>query len=171
MIKIIEIYTDGSAGPTNPGPGGFGVIVVQKNKVKDEILQTISYREIGDTTNNRMEMKAILWAMENYGMDTENSDDFVFQEIPIVYSDSSYAVNTFTDWIFNWERRGWKKANNQEPDNMDLLKQYLEMYYQGIRIDLRKVKGHAGNLYNEMADKLATGLYKPDDVKRGRKLF
>lgn len=151
MIKIVKIYTDGSAGPTNPGPGGFGVVVVEN----DEVIDVFQYTEIGDTTNNRMEMKAILWAMENYGKIEKQ-----FLDIPMVYSDSSYAVNTFNDWIFSWERRGWKKANNQEPENMDLLKQYFEMYNKGIRIHLQKVKGHAGNKYNEMADKMAGGKVK-----------
>ena len=154
MRKIIYIYTDGSAGPTNPGPGGFGVVVVNK---QNEIIKVYSEKE-DNTTNNRMEMKAILYAYHNYGVDI--TDGSFFHEVPIVYSDSSYCVNTFTNWIFGWREKGWKKANNQTPENMDLLQEFIELYDSGLRIDLKKIKGHAGHEYNELADKLASGKIK-----------
>lgn len=154
MRKIIQIYTDGSAGPTNPGPGGFGVVVV----FDDEHIETYAERE-NETTNNRMEMKAILYAYRKYGTSISN-DSFLHSNIPIVYSDSSYCVNTFTNWIFGWKDKGWRKANNQTPENMDLLQEFMELYDSGLRIDLRKIKGHAGHKYNEMADKLASGKIK-----------
>ena len=157
MSKILEIYTDGSAGPTNPGPGGFGVIAVQPNEVKDKIILVHSERHT-ETTNNRMEMMAILYAYEKFGINI-NSDNFVAEK-PKIYSDSSYVVNTFNDWIFDWVRRGWKKANNQTPENMDLLLKFIDLYESGLRMDLIKIKGHAGNKYNEMADLLAKGKVK-----------
>ena len=105
-----------------------------------------------------MEMMAILYAYENYGVNIYSNEFLI--ENPKVYSDSSYAVNTFNEWIFGWERRGWKKANNQTPENMDLLLKFMDLYNSGLRIDLIKVKGHAGNKYNEMADLLAKGKVK-----------
>ena len=157
MIKILEIYTDGSAGPTNPGPGGFGIIVIQPNKVEDKIIQTYSERTT-ETTNNRMEMTAILWAYKNYGVNINTNEFFI--EIPKVYSDSSYAVNTFNDWIFKWRANDWKKSNNKTPENMDLLKKFIDLYDQGLRIDLLKIKGHNGHKYNEIVDKMAKGQIK-----------
>ena len=145
MRKIIEIYTDGSAGPTNPGPGGFGVVIVE-----DDVLSGIYAEEFEQTTNNRMEMQAILYAYKNYGV-----EQGVGTKYPVVYSDSSYCVNTFNDWIFGLRTRGLKKANNQTPENMDLLLEFMELFDKGLRIDLRKIKGHAGHKYNELADKLA----------------
>lgn len=76
---------------------------------------------------------------------------------PIVYSDSAYCVNTFNTWMFSWVNSGWYKANKQQPENLDLIQAYYELWLKGHRIDLRKVKGHAGNKWNELADQLATG--------------
>ena len=73
--------------------------------------------------------------------------------------------------MFKWAENGWRKSNKQTPENLEIIQAYFDWYQKGYRIDLRKIKGHDGNYWNEMADKLATGLYKPDDVKRGRKLF
>lgn len=170
VSKIIEIYTDGSAGPTNPGPGAFGVVVVDKRKddEQDNIINVYQYVEDGDTTNNRMEMKAIIWALKHYGVKLSDS---IFTIPPTVYSDSSYAVNTFTDWIFGWRNKGWRKANNQEPENMDLLKEFIDLYDDGLRIDLRKVKGHAGNKYNEIADKIASRKVKYSVEINGKEIW
>jgi ribonuclease HI len=100
-----------------------------------------------NTTNNREEMKAIMWVMCKYG-----------RENPIICSDSNYCVQTFNEWIFNWQRNGWIKASDKKPpENLDILKDYMYLYDLGFRVNLKKVKGHAGNKWNELADKLATG--------------
>ena len=83
---------------------------------------------------------------------------------PIVYSDSNYCVQTFTNWMFGWARNGWIKSDKKIPENLDLIKQYYDLYNKGYRIDLRKVKGHAGEEGNEIADALATGRLTPTDV-------
>lgn len=77
---------------------------------------------------------------------------------PIVYSDSSYAINTFNSWMFNWKLNGWLKSNNQIPENLELIQAYYDLWEQGYRIDLRKVKGHCNIEGNELADKLARNL-------------
>lgn len=140
----MEIYTDGSCSG-NPGPGGYGVVVVEDGKVVDTYAQ-----QAEQTTNNREELKAILYVMLRYGRRPP-------QEPVVVYSDSAYCVNTLTSWMFNWAEKGWKKSDKKTPENLDIISRYYEWYQRGYRIDLRKVKGHAGNLYNEMADALATG--------------
>ena len=146
------IYTDGSSHP-NPGPGGFGVVVLDNN---ENLVYTYS-KQCADTTNNREELKAILYAFLNHGVKLDDWN----MDVPIVYSDSNYCVQTFNDWMFNWARNGWIKSDKKTPENLDLIQAYYEWYQKGYRIDLRKVKGHAGHKWNEMADGLATGKVQP----------
>lgn len=104
------IYTDGSAKP-NPGPGGFGVIVLDNDKNLIDIHQ----EEFEYTTNNEMELKAILYAMLKYG---KNKEEFL---VPVVYSDSSYSVNVYNDWMFKWANNNWLKSDNKIPENLKLI--------------------------------------------------
>ena len=140
-------YTDGSANP-NPGPGGFGVVVLDDN----ENLITTCSEQYDYTTNNKMELSAILWAFLKYSEPKGDGENAL-----IVYSDSAYCVNTLTNWMFSWEKNNWKKADNKTPENLDLIKPFFKHLQDGFFIDLRKVKGHANNKWNEMADRLATG--------------
>ena len=157
------IYTDGSclANGQAHNEGGFGVAVFDNDG--ETLLTAYSARE-KNTTNNRMEIKAILYALKNYGKKVEY-DDFI-KDIPIVYSDSNYCVQTFTNWMFGWQRRGWIKSDKKVPENLDLIKQYFDLYKEGYRIDLRKVKGHAGEIGNELADQLATNYISPEEAMR-----
>lgn len=140
-------YTDGSC-QGNPGPGGFGVVVLDDN----ENLITYHSERNENTTNNREELKAILWAFLKYGKTA------AVDKNPLkVYSDSAYCVNTFTNWMFSWEKRGWLKSDNQTPENLDLIIPFFKHLQNGNQIEIYKVKGHANNKWNEMADKLATG--------------
>ena len=147
-------YTDGSAHP-NPGPGGYGIVGVENDAVS--FVRSRQYK--GPVTNNEMELKAILYIMLNYG---EKCDDW--GQPPIVYSDSAYCVNTFNEWMFNWARNGWIKSNKKVPENLDLIQAYYDLYKQGFRIDLRKIKGHAGHEWNELADQLATGYISEEEA-------
>ena len=146
------IYTDGSSHP-NPGPGGFGVVVLDNN---ENLVYTYS-KQSADTTNNREELKAILYAFLNHGVKLNDWN----MDVPIVYSDSNYCVQTFNDWMFNWARNGWIKSDKKVPENLDLIQAYYDWYQKGYRIELRKIKGHAGHQWNDMADGLATGKIKP----------
>ena len=144
------IYTDGACSG-NPGPGGFGVAVYEDDKT----LYTTYSQYSENTTNNREEIKAILYVMKNYGCGTVR---------PLVYSDSAYCVNMFNEWIFLWEHNNWKRSKNQEILNLDLIKEYWDLYQKGYRIDLRKIKGHNGDKGNELADALATGRIKGNNI-------
>ena len=147
---MITLYVDGACSKNGRegAHGGFGVVVVEDDNIID------AYQEFSDdTTNNREEMKAILWALNKYG-----SLGF---EVPVVYSDSAYSVNTFNNWMFSWKRNGWVKSDRKTPENLDLVKEY---YNSLKKIDLRYIKGHVGHKYNEIADKLATGKMKMEDV-------
>ena len=150
----MTFYTDGSAHP-NPGPGGYGIVGIEDEKVI--FVRSQQYKD--PVTNNEMELKAILYVMLNYG---EKCDDW--GQPPIVYSDSAYCVNTFNEWMFNWARRGWIKSDKQKPENLDLIQAYYDWYKEGYRIDLRKIKGHNGHEWNELADQLATGYISEEEA-------
>lgn len=151
------IYTDGACSGNGKAQnnGGFGVIVIENDKVINAYG-----KKSENTTNNREELKAILWAMLQYGQKTQGEWDL----IPIVYSDSAYCVNTFNEWMFNWAKKGWIKSDKKIPENLDLIQAYYDWFNKGYKIDLRKVKGHAGNQWNELADKLATGAMTAEEV-------
>lgn len=139
------IYTDGACSKNGSADavGGFGVVVLDDN---ENLITSYHKQNIG-TTNNREELRAILWSMINYGNR--------FLTPPIVYSDSAYAVNSFNNWMFSWQKNDWFKSNGEMPENLDLIKAYYDLWLKGYRIDLRKCVGHAGNKWNEMADRLA----------------
>lgn len=151
------IYTDGSAHP-NPGPGGFGVVVLDN----DENLITCYTEQSPQTTNNREELKAILYAMKHYGL-----DGMVFPSNTIV-TDSSYSMNTLTNWMFSWERNGWIKSDKKVPENLDIIKEYYDYVKQGYKVEFKLIRGHKGNIWNELADSLATGKITPEE---GMKLY
>lgn len=155
---MITIYTDGSTlkNGSKGAIGGFGVVVVEDDKV----IAAYSERTEG-TTNNREEMKAIIYALENYGA---ANGEFI---MPIVYSDSMYCVNSFTNWIKGWKANGWVRAGGKKLENLDLIKTYdMLTSRDGRKIDLRYVKGHAGEIYNEIADALATGRMSVEEVMK-----
>ena len=83
------------------------------------------------------------------------------EPFPQVYTDSAYAYNVFTTWMFTWAKNEWKKSNKKQPENLELIKFYYRHWQKGYRINLNLIRGHAGNKWNELADKIATGKIKP----------
>lgn len=159
------IYTDGSAkkNGSKDSKGGFSVIVLESQDGVEETATVVDIKQEKEdgTTNNRMEMKAILWALEHYGDEEHRGNGFL---IPTVYSDSMYCVNTFTTWMNGWKANGWKRAGNKPVENLDLVQRYDELLEEGKKIDLRHCRGHAGNIWNELADQLATGKITVSEV-------
>lgn len=151
----MKIYTDGSAHP-NPGPGGFGVVVFDD---EDNYLKSLS-EQVPYTTNNEMELKAILFALKIFG--AQANQDFI--QPPTVYTDSAYAYNIYTNWMYNWAKNDWLKADGKKPENLEIIKDYFNESKNKI-IDLRKIAGHSNILGNELADKLATGKLYPADLQ------
>ena len=143
-------YTDGSAtgNGTENSIGGFGIVEVDEN---DNILWEYQENDLKQETNNSMELTAILQALKHIEIEE------IFFMKPIIYSDSAYCVNLINDWMYSWERNGWKRPKNQKVKNLDLIKQIFEL---ADLAEIRKVKGHSDNKWNEYADKLATGVYK-----------
>ena len=109
---MIEIYTDGSCcgNGKETNVGGFGVVSMCGNLIKDKY--GCRYE---NTTNNRMEMEALLYALDL--SQTKYQNDKV-----IIYSDSAYCVNIFNNWIHSWARNGWTRAGNKTIENLDLVK-------------------------------------------------
>jgi ribonuclease HI len=143
-------YTDGSAtgNGTENSIGGFGIVEVDEN---GNILWEYQENNLKYETNNSMELTAILYALNHIEVEEAS-----FMK-PIIYSDSAYCVNLINDWMYSWERNGWKRPKNQEVKNLNLIKQIFEL---ADLAEIRKVKGHSSNKWNEYADKLATGVYK-----------
>jgi ribonuclease HI len=135
-MSKIKIYTDGSS-RGNPGPGGYGVVMKFNDKVK-ELSQGYIH-----TTNNRMELLAVIVALEAIKITKYDIE---------VYSDSKYVVDSINKgWVFNWE----KKTNFGGKKNEDLWRRYLNIH-NNFNININWVKGHAGHEENERCDVLAT---------------
>ena len=133
------IYTDGACSG-NPGPGGWGAVILNEDKNETNI----SGKE-KSTTNNRMELMAPIMALKKI---KESSKI-------IIYTDSTYLKNGITIWIENWKKNGWINANRKPVKNKDLWV-VLNKLTEKKLINWKWVKAHAGNRYNELADKLAT---------------
>jgi ribonuclease HI len=137
----INIYTDGACSG-NPGPGGWGVVIL-----KDEEVLKHSGSHI-DTTNNRMELLAVCKALEYL-----NS---IERQKANIYSDSAYVVNAINEcWIKKWKERGWKTSKDENVKNKDLWERIDKMLKILKDVRIIKVKGHNGDTFNEEADRLA----------------
>jgi len=139
MTDSVIIYTDGAC-RGNPGPGGWGVILCYKGTVKE------IYGGDPDTTNNRMELMAVIEALAALKRPCA----------VVLYLDSEYVRKGITEWIHGWKARGWRTAAKQPVKNVELW-QRLDALVSGAghRIDWRWVKGHSGDPGNEHADALA----------------
>ena len=141
--KIVTIYTDGACSG-NPGPGGWGAILIYGDHRKE-----LKGGE-AQTTNNRMELTAALRALD--ALNGPCSVD--------LHTDSNYLRGGITSWIMNWKKNGWKTANRKPVKNADL---WLDLDQARERHDIRWhwVKGHAGHPENERADELARSGMAP----------
>jgi ribonuclease HI len=133
------VFTDGSCSP-NPGAGGWGVAWL-----KDGQLHEQRYGKEDDTTNNRMEMLALIEAMKMLPGDAKIT----------VYSDSQLCVNTLNTWAVAWQRRGWKRKGGPIK-NLDLVQAGFELKQQRPGVTIEWIAAHSGHLGNELADSLAT---------------
>ncbi|MEI9904254.1 MAG: ribonuclease HI [Asticcacaulis sp.] len=133
----VTIYTDGAC-KGNPGPGGWGVILIAGDHEKE------LYGYEPQTTNNRMEMMAAISALEALKKPCDVT----------LYIDSKYVLQGMTEWIRGWKARGWKTADKKPVKNDDLWIR-LDAACQPHKIRWQWVKGHAGNELNERADQLA----------------
>ena len=141
---MIKIYTDGACSG-NPGPGGWGYVVVENGK---------SYSSNGSetqTTNNRMELTAAIKALESARKD----------ESLYLYTDSTYLQKGITEWIVNWKKNNWTTSSKKPVSNKDLWIKIDQLNHE-LDIEWKWVKAHQSDnsddtFYNNMADELATG--------------
>ncbi len=136
-MKKVILYTDGACSG-NPGPGGWGAVLIYGDHEKD-----LSGAQ-SDTTNNRMEMMAVIEGLRALKDSCEVA----------IYTDSTYVMKGITEWMAGWKARGWKTAAKKPVKNKDLWLE-LEAEVNRHTIDWNWVKGHAGDKYNERADVLA----------------
>lgn len=146
-MKKIDLYTDGACSG-NPGPGGWGAVLLYKGHEK----QISGYNR--DTTNNRMEMFAVIMGLKELKEGCEVT----------VYTDSAYVFNAFDkDWITDWISLGWRTKGKKDVANQDLWKMLLSVMAIH-KVNWVKVKGHSDNKYNNICDKLAVG-----EIEKARK--
>ena len=144
----VVIYTDGACSG-NPGPGGWGAILVWGEHTKE--LQGGE----AETTNNRMELLAAISALETLKRPMAIE----------LWTDSAYVKDGISSWIHGWKKRGWKTADKKPVKNEDLWKR-LDSARERHTIDWRWIKGHAGHAMNERADELARAGMAPFKAAR-----
>lgn len=139
------VFTDG-ASEGNPGPGGWGAVLVVDGQVIAEDHGHEPY-----TTNNRMELKAMIAGLEMLPADTPTN----------VYTDSQLIVNILTKWASGWKANGWKKKSPGPIANLELVQKAYELTRAKPHASIQWIKAHSGNRWNEYADSLATA-YRRD---------
>ncbi len=138
-MNQIVIYTDGAC-KGNPGPGGWGVLLRSGTSQKE------LYGGERSTTNNRMELMAVIQALEALKRPCAVT----------LYLDSQYVLKGITEWLPGWKAKGWRTASKQPVKNAELWKRLDELLLQGGHVvDWRWVRGHTGDAGNERADALA----------------
>ena len=135
--EAVEVYADGAC-RGNPGPGGWGVLLRQGGHERE------LHGGEGLTTNNRMELTAVIRALEALQPGATVR----------VYTDSQYVQKGISGWIHDWKRRGWRTADRKPVKNQDLWLR-LDELARGHAVQWHWVRGHAGHLENERADALA----------------
>lgn len=141
----VNIYTDGAARGNPDGPGGYGTILTYQD-AKGELHKKEISAGYKKTTNNRMELMAVIVGLEALTKPCTVN----------IYSDSKYVVDAFNQkWIDGWIKKGWKRGKNEEVKNIDLWKRLLKAK-EVHEVNFIWVKGHAGHEYNERCDYLAT---------------
>ena len=137
MSNVIEAFTDGAC-RGNPGPGGWGVLLRYNGHEKR------LFGGEAETTNNRMELMAVIKALESLNKQCKVK----------VTSDSQYVLKGINEWMDNWKKRGWKTAAKKPVKNVDLW-QRLDKARENHDVEWVWVKGHSGHIENEIADELA----------------
>lgn len=140
-----KIYTDGSC-KKNPGRGGWAFIILNE---QEEVINK-SFGSEAETTNQKMELKAVIESLKKIEKDEEVE----------VHSDSAYVVNCFLEgWMEDWKENGWKNSAKKSVANQELWKE-LDLLMQGKNVLFKKVKGHGNDKNNQLVDKLASDATK-----------
>ncbi len=141
-MKTLTMYTDG-ASRGNPGLGGWGAVIL----VDGYAMEVAGASK--KATNNQMELEAVISVLSDSGAKAHKGPI-------VVYSDSAYVVNGLTSWVYGWEKKGWITTAKTPVENKAMWQKALVLLKEyGKRLSIEKVKGHAGDLYNERCDELA----------------
>ena len=149
--NVIKIYTDGAA-RGNPGPAGWGVVVINGK----EIFEIGGRKD--HATNNQMELTAPIEALKylknniSHGVNVE------------IVSDSKYVILGITEWIFNWQKNNWRNAAKKPVLNRELWEE-LYKFTEELRPKWTYVKGHSGDKYNDRVDEIATSFADDDPTE------
>lgn len=156
-LENILIYTDGACSG-NPGPGGYGSIITD--------FKTVT--ELGEfypqTTNNRMEMQAVISALQ-LCLDRYKGVGSIR-----IFTDSVYVIRGSTQWLFGWKKRGWKTADNSDVTNQDLWQVMDRLLFQisktfSVKIKWSFIRGHKGIPGNERCDEIGVALSKRQSIE------
>ncbi|MCC6750955.1 MAG: ribonuclease HI [Deltaproteobacteria bacterium] len=139
------VFTDGACSG-NPGPGGWGMVWVRNNEVVAQ-----DHGHDPQTTNNRMELTALIAAYRTLPADVETT----------VWTDSELCVKTFTEWVEGWRRNGWRRKAGPIK-NLELIQELYALVQAHPKVSLRWIKAHDGARWNEYADSLATAYLRKE---------
>lgn len=139
------LFTDGSSVP-NPGPGGWGVVWVEDGEVREQ-----RHGHDPDTTNNRMELQALIEAFRLLPADA----------VATIHSDSRLCIDTITKWAHNWKQKGWKKKGGPIK-NLELVQELFDLAAKHPDCRLEWIAAHSGNRWNEYADSLSTAWMRAE---------
>ncbi len=150
---LVKIFTDGAAKGNPDGPGGYGTVLEYVDRRNELHVKELSQGYVR-TTNNRMELMAVIAGLEALNRPCEVE----------LYSDSRYVVDAFNQhWIDSWLRKGWKRGKNEPVRNIDLWKRLLKAK-ERHQVTFFWVKGHDGHPQNERCDTLAVAAAKGTDL-------
>lgn len=138
-LSHVIIYCDGAC-LFNPGPGGYAALLLLKGSKEERVVSGFE----DHTTNNRMELRGAIEGLRALKRKCQVE----------LYSDSQYVIKGMTEWIFGWQRSGFKNARNQEVANADLWRELMEASRMH-KVSWHWVRGHAGNEFNERVDEIA----------------
>ena len=150
----IEAATDGACSG-NPGPGGWGGLIIFDDKSELEIGGSEQ-----NTTNNRMELTAAIKTLEKL-------KTYKLKENFKLRTDSKYVIEGYTKWIINWKRNGWKTSSGKSVQNLDLWQKIDQLRINGLIMEY--VKGHSGDKQNDRVDKIATNYSKGISIENNLK--
>jgi len=150
----IEAATDGACSG-NPGPGGWGGLIIFDDKSELEIGGSEQ-----NTTNNRMELTAAIKTLEKL-------KTYKLKENFKLRTDSNYVIEGYTKWIINWKKNGWKTSSGKSVQNLDLWQRIDQLRINGLVMEY--VRGHSGDKQNERVDKIATNYSKGISIENNLK--
>jgi ribonuclease HI len=151
--SMIALYSDGGC-RGNPGPGAFAYLA--QNYEGEILVEGVEFERM--TTNNKMELGAVIGGLnELLEILPQTNKDPLLTGVKVI-TDSKYVVDGMTSWLSGWKSRGWKKADNKSPENLELWQELDQVSQKFMRVEWMWVKGHGGHPQNEYCDRRANEM-------------